>query len=180
MRGEETHLVGSGLTDGLVCLPGTHCKWAQMRDGKVASFATFLTGEFYALMREHSMVGRPAAEPADPVGFAEGVAASSLRGGIGGGLLNKLFEARAATLTGHLSPEKLGPYLSGLLTGEEIAGAFRLYGRPKQVAIVADPPRAELYVQALEREGIAVQQHGQEETLLKGLAMILERSGTPG
>lgn len=176
MRGEETHLVGAEVPDGLVCLPGTHCKWALMRNGEVVSFATFLTGELYALLREHSMVGRPATEPADPAGFAEGLAASSLRGRDGGGLLHELFAARAATLTGRLGPERLGPYLSGLLTGEEIAGAFRLFGRPDRVAIVADPPRAELYREALAAEGIAAETRGQEETLLAGLAVILARS----
>jgi 2-dehydro-3-deoxygalactonokinase len=180
MRGEETHLLGSGVTDGLVCLPGTHCKWALVQGGKVEFFATFLTGELYALLREHSMVGRPAQDPADPAGFAAGLAASSLRGGAEGGLLNALFAARAATLTGRLSAEKLGPYLSGLLTGEEIAGAFRLFGRPSQVTIVADAPRADLYVEALGREGIPVEQRGQEETLLAGLAAILAHSGQPG
>jgi 2-dehydro-3-deoxygalactonokinase len=180
MRGEETHLLGSGVADGLVCLPGTHCKWALMERGKIAAFATFLTGEMYGLLREHSMVGRPAAEPADPAGFTEGLAASTLHRVAGPGLLNALFAARAATLTGRLSPEKLGPYLSGLLTGEEIAGAFRLFGRPAQVTIVADPPRADLYIQALEAEGVAVLRKGQEETLLVGLAAILARSGAPG
>ena len=178
MRGEETHLLGAGVADGLVCLPGTHCKWAFMEGGKVVSFATFLTGEMYGLLREHSMVGRPAAEPADPAGFSQGLATSSLGGGsTGGGLLNALFGARAATLTNQLSPERLGPYLSGLLTGEEIAGAFRLFGRPDRVTIVADPPRADLYAQALGREGIAIRQVGQEETLLSGLAAIIDRSG---
>ena len=177
MRGEETHLLGSGVADGLVCLPGTHCKWALMQAGKVVAFATFLTGELYGLLREHSMVGRPATEPADPAGFAEGLAASSLRGGPGGGLLNALFAARAATLTKRLSAGKLGPYLSGLLTGEEIAGAFRLFGRPEVVTIVADPPRADLYAEALGQEGIALRQIGQEETLLSGLAAIMARSG---
>ena len=136
MRGEETHLLGSGVTDGLVCLPGTHCKWALLRGGRIASFATFLTGELYALLREHSMVGRPATEPPDPAGFAEGLAASPLGGReAGGGLLNRLFAARAATLTGRLGRERLGPYLSGLLTGEEIAGAF---GRALATASGAD------------------------------------------
>lgn len=177
MRGEETHLLGAGVADGLVCLPGTHCKWALMEGGRISAFATFMTGEIYGLLREHSMVGRPAAEPADPSGFEAGLAASSLRGGGAGegGLLNALFAARASTLTGRLTPERLGPYLSGLLTGEEIAGAFRLFGRPKAVTVVADPPRAELYERALARDGIDVRLRGQEETLLAGLAAILSR-----
>ena len=176
MRGEETHLLGSGVTDGLVCLPGTHCKWALMDGGRIAAFATFLTGELYALLREHSMVGRPATEPADPGGFGRGLEAARREAERpGGGLLHLLFGARAATVTGRLAPAALGPYLSGLLTGHEIAGAIRLFGRPDRVTIVADPPRADLYRQALGREGIRVRIVGQEETLLAGLAAILER-----
>ena len=172
MRGEETHLLGADVADGLVCLPGTHCKWARMEGGRIAGFATFLTGELYGLLREHSMVGRPAAEPADPAGFAEGLAAAE-GAEDSGGLLRILFGARAATLTGRLAPTALGPYLSGLLTGFEIAGALRLFGRPDAVTIVADPPRAELYADALGRLGIATASRGQEETLLAGVTTVL-------
>jgi 2-dehydro-3-deoxygalactonokinase len=171
MRGEETHLLGTGVADGLVCLPGTHCKWALMESGRIVAFATFLTGELYALLREHSMVGRPAADPADEDGFALGLAAAG--GEVSGGLLNRLFEARAATVTGRLQPAALGPYLSGLLTGEEVGGALRLFGRPSRVTIVADEPRAGLYVAALGRAGVETSLRAPEPALLAGLARIL-------
>ncbi len=60
MRGEETLVLGCGVEDGLVCLPGTHPKWVVMRGGRIERFATYMTGEMYALLREHSMIGRPA------------------------------------------------------------------------------------------------------------------------
>ncbi|WP_375457660.1 2-dehydro-3-deoxygalactonokinase [uncultured Enterovirga sp.] len=172
MRGEETHLFGSGVRDGLICLPGTHCKWAEMRDGRIARFATFMTGEMHALLREHSMIGRPATEPSDPAGFALGLEAVTHAEGARS-LLNHLFRARAATVTGRLAPAALGPYLSGLLTGDEVAGALRLFGTPTRVTIVADRPRADLYVEALGRRGIAADIVGQEPTLLAGLGRIL-------
>ncbi len=180
MRGEETHLLGSGVQDGLVCLPGTHCKWAEMRAGRIARFATFMTGEMHALLREHSMIGRPAAEPADPAGFARGLADAwaADRGQEPGSLLNLLFRARAATVTGALPPAELGPYLSGLLTGDEIVGALRLFGTPRAVTIVADPPRSDLYVEALGQRGITTTVVGQEATLLAGIARILPHLGT--
>lgn len=174
MRGEETHLLGAGVADGLVCLPGTHCKWAEMREGRLARFATFMTGEMHALLREHSMIGRPATEPADPAGFAEGLAAAEGTGG----LLHLLFGARAATVSGRLPAARLGPYLSGLLTGDEIAGAFRWFGTPAHVTIVADRPRADLYVEALAVRGIGTTIVGQDETLLAGLARILAAAET--
>lgn len=29
LRGEETQLLGAGMQDGTVCIPGTHPKWMQ-------------------------------------------------------------------------------------------------------------------------------------------------------
>jgi 2-dehydro-3-deoxygalactonokinase len=177
LRGEETHILGGGVEDGLVCLPGTHCKWAELRGGRVERFATFITGELYALMRHHSMIGRPATEPEDKSGFALGLEAA--RRDDGRSLLTRLFGARAATVTRQLAPDALGPYLSGLLTGTEIEGALALFGRPDHVTIVADAPRADLYVTALGDLGIATTVVGQEATLLGGLARILAAHRVP-
>ena len=40
-----------------------------MKDGRIERFATYMTGEMYALLLEHSMIGRPATEPEDPAGL---------------------------------------------------------------------------------------------------------------
>lgn len=57
MRGEETLLLGA-LVDGLLyenyCIPGTHSKWVQIENGEVQKFQTFMTGELFALLSEHS------------------------------------------------------------------------------------------------------------------------------
>ena len=55
MRGEEVQLLGAvaaGLApaDALLCQPGTHCKWAEMADGRLAGFTTAMTGELFALL----------------------------------------------------------------------------------------------------------------------------------
>jgi 2-dehydro-3-deoxygalactonokinase len=177
MRGEETLVLGAGVENGLVCLPGTHPKWVLMRAGRIERFATYMTGEMYALLREHSMIGRPATEPGDPAGFAMGLDASLRNGGEGGdarvGLLHLLFGARAAVVSGRMSPGLLGPYLSGLLTGDEINGALSQFSRPASVTVVADSPRADLYVDALNRRGIATSVRPPQEALLAGLAAIL-------
>lgn len=177
MRGEETHLLGSGVADGFVCLPGTHCKWARMQGGRVDHFATFLTGELYGLIREHSMVGRTAADPPDgsafEAGFAESWGDEREEGREEGGLLHRLFGLRAAFVTGAIAAQSVGPYLSGLLTGEEMKGALRLFGRPASVTIVADRERGELYETALRRIGIDTRRRDQEATLLEGLAAVV-------
>jgi 2-keto-3-deoxy-galactonokinase len=62
MRGEETQILGAlqglGMQDGLLVLPGTHSKWAHVRGGKIHHFSTFMTGEFYTLLRQHSILSR--------------------------------------------------------------------------------------------------------------------------
>jgi 2-dehydro-3-deoxygalactonokinase len=176
MRGEETLVLGSGVEDGIVCSPGTHPKWIDMRAGRIQRFATYMTGEMYALLREHSMIGRPATEPEDPRGFDLGLDAASRNGGDTGerrvGLLHLLFGARAAVVSGHMATGLLGPYLSGLLTGDEINGALAQFGRPASVTILAAPPRANLYVHALARHGIAAQVRAPRQALIAGLARI--------
>jgi 2-dehydro-3-deoxygalactonokinase len=179
MRGEETLVLGSGVSDGLVCLPGTHPKYVLMREGRIERFATYMTGEMYALLREQSMIGRPATEPADPAGFDLGLAAAKRNSGESRvGLLHLLFGARAAVVSGRMNPNLLGPYLSGLLTGDEIEGALAQFGVPDRVTIVADAPRASLYVDALGRRGIATAVTAPEQALIAGLARLI--SAMPG
>ncbi|HEX2553873.1 MAG TPA: 2-dehydro-3-deoxygalactonokinase [Microvirga sp.] len=174
MRGEETLVLGAGVADGLVCLPGTHPKWILMRGGRIERFATFMTGEMYALLREHSMIGRPATEPGDEAGFAMGLAAARRNEGEGRvGLLHLLFGARAAVVSGRMATSLLGPYLSGLLTGDEIAGALAQFPGAAEVTIVAEAPRADLYVGALGQRGIATVVKAPQEALIAGLARIV-------
>jgi 2-dehydro-3-deoxygalactonokinase len=131
----------------------------------------------YALLREHSMIGRPATEPGDPAGFELGLDAAMRNSGeteeSRAGLLHLLFGARAAVVSGQMGPSLLGPYLSGLLTGDEINGALSQFSRPVTVTVVADSPRADLYVDALNRRSIATTVRAPQEALIAGLARIV-------
>ena len=61
MRGEETQIIGYGLDkDITLVLPGTHSKWSHVRDGKIAGFQTFVTGELFALLSQHSFIAKSA------------------------------------------------------------------------------------------------------------------------
>jgi 2-dehydro-3-deoxygalactonokinase len=176
MRGEETLVLGAGVEDGLICSAGTHPKWIEMRNGRIERFATYMTGEMYALLREHSMIGRPATEPEDPAGFDLGLDAAQRNSGENGaasvGLLHLLFGARAAVVSRRMATGLLAPYLSGLLTGDEINGALSQFGRPASVTILADQQRADLYVHALKRHGIKAEVRSPQEALIAGLARI--------
>ncbi|CAM5775195.1 MFS transporter [Labrys miyagiensis] len=168
MRGEETLIFGTEVRNGLVCLPGTHSKWAKVEDGAITDFATFMTGETYALFHQHSLLARLATEPEDLTGFDDGLEAAK----DGTGLLNRLFQARSRVLAGNMAGEKVGPYLSGLLIGAEIEGAFKRYGSDHTVTLVADGVLAKRYVSALRSYGVGIEIISPERAFLDGLAAI--------
>ena len=128
MRGEETQVVGAlALYPELrhaarIVLPGTHSKWVTVRAGRVEGFRTVMTGELYALLRQHSVLGAAIAdaEPAvfHPAAFRRGVL--SARDSGAAGMLSRLFSARALWLDDLLPAQEIADYLSGLLIGEEL------------------------------------------------------------
>jgi 2-dehydro-3-deoxygalactonokinase len=122
------------------------------------------------------MIGRPATEPEDPKGFEMGLDAAERNSGRDDahhvGLLHLLFGARAAVVSGRMASDLLAPYLSGLLTGDEINGALSQFSRPRTVTIVANAPRADLYVRALERHAIATVIKAPKDALIAGLFRI--------
>ena len=160
MRGEETQIVGAlalhpELADeACLVLPGTHSKWARVSGGKVTGFATHMTGELYALLRQHSVLARlmPAdgASPSSPEAFLQGVDAAREEGG----LAHQLFAVRTLGLFKQLGAEQLPDYLSGLLIGHEIASELRAV-TPGRIALVGDPALCARYAQALAHLGHA-------------------------
>jgi 2-dehydro-3-deoxygalactonokinase len=125
IRGEETQIVGEvGDRPGrhLLVLPGTHSKWALAEDGVITWFATFMTGEVFAVLKEHSILGRlMRGEADDHAAFERGLAYAQTGKG---GLLKRLFSARTLGLFDLLPESGLASYLSGLLIGSEIEEAL--------------------------------------------------------
>ncbi|VVM60784.1 putative 2-dehydro-3-deoxygalactonokinase DgoK1 [Pseudomonas fluorescens] len=128
MRGEETQVLGvlqnlaaEAGTDLLIGLPGSHSKWVEVIDGRIVHFDTFMTGEIFAVLSEHSILGRTQQRGAsfDGDAFDRGVqTALSADGEIGP--LSTVFSARSLGLTGELSANAQPDYLSGLLIGHEL------------------------------------------------------------
>jgi 2-dehydro-3-deoxygalactonokinase len=125
IRGEETQILGEiGECPGrhLLVLPGTHSKWALAEDGAITWFATFMTGEVFAVLKEHSILGRlMRGEADDSAAFERGLAYAHTGKG---GLLRRLFSARTLGLFDVLPESALASYLSGLLIGSEIEEAL--------------------------------------------------------
>ena len=171
MRGEETLVVGLGLRDGIACLPGTHSKWARVEGGRITRFASFMTGEIYGLLRSQSILSRLAAEPAgddEDDGLRRGLSAARHPGG----LLNTAFAARTEVLAGRMPPGAVGPYLSALLVGDEIAAAKRLFGDVGEVHLVAEGAPARSYAAALAAAGLDAVQVSPEQAFIAGVTRL--------
>ena len=160
MRGEEIQIAGALLanpawgTRACMLLPGTHSKWALIEEGRITRFASYLTGELFAVLCQHSILGRlmppPAPDsPGDPAAFTLGLetAASSAPGD----LSHQIFGARTLGLTGRLPPSALAEYLSGLLIGHDhcsgIAYAGALADTP--LVMIGAPALCRRYADAL-------------------------------
>jgi 2-dehydro-3-deoxygalactonokinase len=123
MRGEETQIFGLDLpAQATLCMPGTHSKHVQVRDGRITAFATAMTGEIFALLKSHGLIAAMLA-PADSkpeeleiAAFETGLALS----GQPGGLLHHIFSVRTRRLFNELSAEAAAHYLSGILIGHEL------------------------------------------------------------
>jgi 2-dehydro-3-deoxygalactonokinase len=169
IRGEETKLAGCGLADGTVVMPGTHGKWARIRGGRIEGFATFMTGEVYGAMAEHTILGRLAEEPDDEAGFARGLEASHRPGG----LTHQLFSARTLVLTGDMPGAQVRPYLSGLLIGAEIEQGLAVFGAEGERVLVADGAFARNYAAAFTARQVPVRLVSPETVFLQGLLRLL-------
>ncbi len=175
MRGEETQIAGLLAAepgfDGVVCLPGTHCKWAHVSAGEVVSFRTFMTGEIFALLSGQSVLRHSvAAAGLDPAGFAEGVGRAISRPEA---LTGDFFALRAEALLHGLDPVAARSRLSGLLIGAELAAA-RPYWLGRDVVIVGESGVAKAYDAALAMQGAAPRRVSAEQMTLNGLRAAYE------
>ena len=162
MRGEEMQLLGwmhaqqAGKQRQLVALPGTHNKWAWLRDDKIESFITSYTGELYALLREHSILLQAESTPQFDAGsFSEGLHTSAKLGQ--GQLLHALFTTRSRQLLAGMSNGQAESYLSGLIIGADVCGAL-LFDKNKhstqsQITLIGEPSLTKRYKTALQHYG---------------------------
>ena len=178
MRGEETQLMGlvgdlPGEGPHRLGLPGTHSKWVTVRGGHIIAFQTAMTGELYAVLTQHSLLGALMEQAAgvlvdDGSAFDLGVQASNAAGG----LLNHLFGVRTRGLSGELAPAQLPSYLSGLLIGHELQGLLAGAG---PVHLIGSQTLLRQYRRALALRNVNAQLH--DEALAARGLYLLARAG---
>ncbi|MGH6875177.1 MAG: 2-dehydro-3-deoxygalactonokinase [Aestuariivirgaceae bacterium] len=169
IRGEETLIVGTGIESGVAVLPGTHSKWARIAKGYVTEFQTYMTGEFYGLLRDHSVLRLLARQEEKSSGFARGLIATTRAGG----LLHQAFEARTSVLDGTMDGAEVAPFLSGLLIGHEVRSALGSAGRLQKVTLVAENALARNYAEALQRENVEAAIVSPQECFAAGMLCLI-------
>ncbi|MFJ2464238.1 2-dehydro-3-deoxygalactonokinase [Pseudomonas sp. NPDC087615] len=169
MRGEETQVLGilqnlpvEAGDELLIGLPGSHSKWVEVVDGCITHFDTFMTGEVFAVLSDHSILGRTQQQGAafDGQAFDRGIqVALSADGELG--VLSTLFSARTLGLTGELSPTAQADYLSGLMIGHELAALASVQRRRRNnpnlpsIILIGNAPLCVRYSRALDACGFA-------------------------
>lgn len=183
MRGEETQILGWAAMAPerargrhLICHPGTHAKWALVEDGRLTRFVTAMTGELFAVLRNHSVLrtpDQPGGEAGDEAAFAEGVRAA----GEGDALASRLFSARGRVVADGKPAHTTSDYLSGLLIGAEIASTPRLLGVEPGVPVqlIGDLTLCRWYREALALRGVDSTVCDGETAALAGLLAIHRR-----
>ncbi len=162
MRGEETEIVGvlelhpEHADHSVLVLPGTHSKWVRIHRGQIVDFATYITGELFSVLRDHSILGRAAKDVSElpdratvEAAFARGVLAAREATT---GIASLLFSARSMVLAHRVEAEASLEFLSGLLIGDEIRSGLTGGGRP--AALVGDAVLCARYDAALRLFGV--------------------------
>lgn len=170
MRGEETQIAGflalNDGWDGVICLPGTHTKWAQISAGEVVSFQTYMTGELFALLSErsvlcHSVQTQEWEDSAFDFAVEEALTKPEK-------LAARLFSIRADDLLDGTAAAASRARLSGLLVGAELAAA-RPYWLGTNIAIIGGATQSQIYARALQTQGATATVADAERMTLAGL-----------
>lgn len=176
MRGEETQIVGASaldMSDGVFVLPGTHSKWITVRNNRIDDYSTFMTGEVFAALRHHTILGTLIEEgPFHEEAFRKGCAVGLIEGGK---LLHDLFSVRTLPLFGKISGSMVEDYLSGMLIGAEVKGIDPV-SITGPVTIVGRDDLSDRYEIALQVAGIETRR-APDDIVAKGHFLIARAAG---
>ncbi len=176
MRGEETQIFGY-LTQypdfsGYIVLPGTHNKWVKIKDGKPLEFSTFMTGELYQILCQHSILATMVTAGFDQDSFDQGVKQSKQKPL---GLTSALFSIRAQKLLKTDSTLHVSSYISGLLIGQEFAAMQnRLQSKPELV-FIGSPTLVSNYQHACDLWHLPAQSYDVQTATIAGLFAAIDQ-----
>jgi len=176
MRGEEVQLLGAIAAgsvdpDGLVCHPGTHNKWATLREGKISEFRTVMTGELFSLLKDHSILSDLLQSPVE---LNESFRAAARHAITHEALPADLFSVRSRVLLGQAKKEDAASYASGLLIGADVRVGLS-YPTGANIAVIGRPELTCLYATAIAEAGRTAVELDGERSFLAGIHEIAKR-----
>ena len=176
MRGEEVQLLGAIAAgsvdpDGLVCHPGTHNKWATLREGKISEFRTVMTGELFSLLKDHSILSDLLQSPVE---LNESFRAAARHAITHEALPADLFSVRSRVLLGQARKEDAASYASGLLIGADVRVGLS-YPTGANIAVIGRPELTCLYATAIAEAGRTAVELDGERSFLAGIHEIAKR-----
>ncbi|MGO4890812.1 2-dehydro-3-deoxygalactonokinase [Flavobacterium sp. W21_SRS_FM6] len=175
MRGEETQLFGflsqyPQQKEQLVCLPGTHTKWALLANNQIQSFVTSPVGELYEVLNQHSVLLNPAInQRACSVTFTQGLQVGMSENS---NVLHTLFATRSLQVINNMDNSQAAGYLSGLLIGADVKAAMKDFHSFSDVSVIGSDYICSLYVQALNHIGITNKLFSSEDATILGMQAL--------
>lgn len=178
MRGEELQILGAFATDtsnaSVFCLPGTHSKWAWVADGAIERFRTVMTGEVFAALCDHTILGRLMAGREHR---ADAFTRGADRARAGGYVLHDIFAVRTEGLFARIEGDALASYLSGLLIGHEVAAMAGALEAGTVVGVIGGAALAERYRTVLEGAGHQVRLYDAGDVVARGQLGLARATG---
>ena len=192
IRGEEVQVLGAlsllGRDNARLVLPGTHSKWVDVQEGIFQDFSTFMTGEFFSVLKDHSILSKTLPASSQPSelnleAFDKGLdlrLQSTTTGRVNSSteklnnspsakkvqpkpnLLHDIFGIRTLALFDRHPPEYLLDVLSGLVIGYELQ--TQQFKKNEEIIVVGTSALQKYYAHALKRLGARPITLGSEAT----------------
>ena len=170
IRGEETQIAGFLAErpefDGVACMPGTHTKWVEISDGRVIRFKSFISGELFSLLQNHSVLRHSLASGnIDDAAFEDEL---DRLVGRSDAPLSAMFSLRAEDLLFQTPPDVLRAKLSAALIAAE-GRAAQPFWNNRRVVLIGEQSLSKFYGLALNKLGVEAETPDTSELTLGGL-----------
>jgi len=170
MRGEEVQALGFAakrqIKEAMLILPGTHSKHVSINNNKIETINTFMSGELFSILCQHSILGKDLPEQqTSELAFVSGVRQSDK-----GDLSQLLFSARTQLLFDNVAAEHVHDYISGLIIGQEL----KHVGSDRKLAIIGGKSLSQRYLLACDMLDFEAEVIDGDQCFLAGMSAIVK------
>lgn len=176
IRGEEVQVLGAlqTLADpkrSYICCPGTHSKWIVTENNTLCDINTFITGELFTLLSRNGLLNNFCENNfTDLEVFNKGLELVEKNGM----LLNDIYTIRNKVMTQQVNQATTSSFLSGVLIGNEVLSAKKMFPEMQEAIIVGSPWLNDMYQLACQHFDLNVQVMKSDDALIKGLSCIFD------